>query len=187
MTKRLRRPAIVAIPDPCLVVLVGAAGAGKTTFAARHFEGPEILSSDGFRAQISGDAADQRATGAAFARLHRELTSRLEASLLTVVDATNIERAARGALLARAKAAGVPAVAIVLDLPTAVVLARNAARTGRKVDESVVRRHLGRMRTTLAAADGGLRAEGFSAVVLLRDPRDLEAISLVREAAAQPT
>ncbi len=187
MTRPLRRSAIVAIPDPCLVVLVGAAGAGKTTFAGRHFERSQILSSDGFRAQISGDEADQRATGAAFARLHRELTSRLASRLLTVVDATNIEAAARAGLLARARAARMPAVAIVLDLPAAVVLARNAARTGRKVDEGVVRRHLQQLRATVEAADGGLRAEGFSAVVLLRDPRDLEAISLVREVQTQPT
>lgn len=187
MTRPLRGPAIVAIPDPCLIVLVGAAGAGKTTFAGHHFERSEILSSDGFRAQISGDEADQRTTGAAFARLHRELTHRLGSRLLTVVDATNIERAARAALLARAKAAGVPAVAIVLDLPGAVVLARNAARTGRKVDESVVRRHLGQLRATFDAAGGALRAEEFALVVWLRDPRDLEAISLVREVQVQPT
>lgn len=187
MTRRLERVAIVAIPNPCLVVLVGAAGAGKTTFAARHFEASEILSSDAFRAQISGDEADQRVSGAAFARLHRELTSRLGSRLLTVVDATNIERAARAALLARAKAAGVPAVAIVLDLPAAAVLAHNAARSGRKVDESVVRRHLGQLRSTVDAAGGALRAEGFARVVLLRDPRDVEAISLVRQPETQPT
>ena len=43
------------IPDPSLVLLVGAAGAGKTTFAARHFPPDEVLSSDAYRALVSGD------------------------------------------------------------------------------------------------------------------------------------
>ena len=27
----------IALPDPCLVVLIGASGSGKSSFAARHF------------------------------------------------------------------------------------------------------------------------------------------------------
>ena len=43
-----------------LVVLIGAAGAGKSTLAARLFAPDEIVSSDALRAVISGDEADQR-------------------------------------------------------------------------------------------------------------------------------
>ena len=38
--------ATITIQDPSLVVLVGAAGAGKSTLAARLFDPDEIVSSD---------------------------------------------------------------------------------------------------------------------------------------------
>ena len=171
---------LVAIPDPSVVVLVGAAGAGKSSFAARHFDPTEVLSSDGYRALIAGDETDQRATRAAFAQLHRDLTRRLGEGRLTVVDATNVEPAARRALLVRSGTAGVPAIAIVLDLPAAVVLARNAGRAGRVVDEQVVRHHLARMRSTLDGSADGLRGEGFAQVVVIRDPLELETMNVVR-------
>jgi predicted kinase len=172
--------AVIAVPDPSLIVLIAAAGAGKTTFAARHFDPSEVLSSDGYRALISGNEAAQDATGAAFGRLHRDLDRRLAAGRLTVVDATNVERTARRALLARSRAAGIAAIAIVLDLPAEVVVGRNAARVGRVVDEHAVRRHLARLRHTLDRPDAGLAAEGFSQVVVLRDPQEIDSIRLVR-------
>jgi predicted kinase len=167
----------IGIPDPCLVVLVGAAGAGKTTFAARHFAPDEILSSDAYRARITGDAADQRATGAAFAALHHDLRRRLGDHRLTVVDATSVTAPARAALVHAATGAGLPAVAIVLTPPADVVLARNAGRRGRTVPEAVVRRHLAELGRSLRGA--GLAAEGFAAVTVLTSAED-EPVVVVR-------
>ncbi len=170
----------IVIADPSLVVLIGAAGAGKSTFAARHFAAAEILSSDRFRVIVSGDEADQGATRAAFGRLHRELAGRLANGRLTVVDATSLEAAARRALLARAMTAKLPAMAIVLDLPAATVLARNAARRPRTVDEDVVRRHLDRLRASLDGPDPALHREGFVQVVVLRDPVEVDLVRIRR-------
>jgi len=178
--------AVLEIPDPCLVVLVGAAGSGKTTFAARHFRPSEVLSSDGYRARIGRDEADQSVTRAAFGRLHRDLAQRLLAGWLTVVDATNVEHAARKALLMRSGAARLPAVAIVLDLPEAVIIRRNARRIGRVVDDTVVRRHLARLRDTLDGPGTGLLAEGFARVAILHDARELESTTLVRVSHPRP-
>ena len=73
---------------------------------------------------------------------------------------------------------GVPAVAIVFDLPSGVVLARNAARPERVVDPLVVNDHLARVR---ALADrGSLEAEGFEAVHRLTDPPEIELLTIHR-------
>lgn len=170
----------LTIPDPSLVVLVGAAGAGKSSFAARHFPPDEILSSDRLRAAIAGDGRDQRATAAAFAALHRTVVRRAVDGRLTVVDATNVERRARRALLRRARAARVPPVAIILDLPSRLVLARNAGRTARVVDRDVVRHHLAVLRREIDR--GAFDQEAWSLVVQIRESRQVDALTVVRRA-----
>ena len=166
------------MPDPSLIVLVGPAGSGKTTLAARWFAPDEVLSSDTFRSVIAGDAADQSATRPAFAALHRALSRRLHQRRLTVVDATNVKAHARRALLRRAASVGVPAVAIVLDLPARLVMERNASRSERIVPESAVLAQLEDLRSTL---DGGaLGREGFRATYILRTGADLDGLRIER-------
>lgn len=169
---------VIHIPDPCVVVLVGAAGAGKSTFAARHFAPAEVLSSDAFRERVSGDAADQRATRPAFAALHRALAARLSERRLTVVDATSVTASARATLLQAATAADMPAVAIVLDLTDDLVLARNAGRRGRTVPPAAVRRQL--LQLADATADGGLEREGFAATYRIASPAAVDGVRIVR-------
>jgi predicted kinase len=167
----------LAIADPSLVVLVGAAGSGKSTFAARHFAREEILGSDAMRAIVGAGEGDQAATRTAFAVLHRTLAQRLAAEQLTVVDATNVQSHARRALLRRARAAGVQACAIVLDLPPDLVIRRNEGRE-RVVDDGVVRHHLAQLRR--AVDRGLLEREGFDVVYRIRGAAELDAVRIER-------
>ena len=50
------------IPELSLVVLVGASGSGKSTFARKHFLPTEVVSSDFCRGLVSDDENDQAAT-----------------------------------------------------------------------------------------------------------------------------
>ena len=167
---------VITLPEPCLVVLIGAAGAGKSTLAARLFPPATTLSSDAYRAIVSGDEADQRATRTAFAILDRDLERRMAARRTAVIDATSVTPFARRGLLRRANAHGVPAAAIVLDLDPALVLARNAARAGRVVPEPAVRKQLDDLARSVTP--GVLEAEGFSEVIRITDPADLDTIAL---------
>lgn len=167
----------LVIPDPSLVVLIGAAGSGKSTLAARLFAPEEIASSDAFRAIVSGDETDQRASGVAFRILYRTVDRRLAAGQLTVVDATNVLSSLRRPLIRRAKSAGLPVVAIVLDLTADAVHAQNAGR-GRVVDPDVIDRHLAAVRRSVDR--DRLVVEGFDPIVVLRTPLEVAALQIER-------
>ena len=181
-TRQALSPATIPLAVPGLVVLIGAAGSGKSTLAARLFAHADILSSDAFRAAISGDAADQRATRPAFAILHREAGRRLAEGRLVVVDATNIEVSARRPLIRLARAAGVPATAVAIAASPAHVHTRNAGRTGRVVPVEVVDRHLAGFTRLGATADeiaARLRSEGFAAAYVLSSNEELNDVRVV--------
>src|SRR5271166_4759688 len=104
---------IVRIPASALVVLVGPAASGKSTWAARHFEATQIVSSDQCRAMIADDESDQMASHDAFRLFHFIIGERLKRGLLTVADSTALTASARGDLLKCATQYHRPVIAIV--------------------------------------------------------------------------
>jgi protein phosphatase len=160
---------VVAVPRwpvGALVLLIGPAGCGKSTWAARRFRPDQILSSDAFRALVAGDATDQSASADAFRLLHLAARARLARGLLTVVDATNLTAPARLGLRDQARRAGRPVVAVVFDVPLERCLAQNASRPGRQVPEAVVRRH----HRELGEAMAFLPTEGYADIHVITAP-----------------
>jgi protein phosphatase len=154
---------MIAVPGAALVLLIGASGSGKSTFAARHFAPDAVVSSDRLRGLLSGGEGDQEATAAAFDRLRAWLDARLAAGMLAVVDATNTDWMRRAPLIDQARRHGRPSIAIAFDLPLDLCLLRNAARP-RTVRTAVVRGQHEALRHDLDRLD----LEGFSVVSVFR-------------------
>lgn len=166
------------VTDLSLVVLIGASGSGKSTFARRHFKPTEVVSSDFCRGLVADDENDQSASKDAFDVLHYIAGKRLEAGRLTVVDATNVQQEARRQLVQLARKHDVLPIAIVLDLPEELCQSRNAARPDRAdMPRHVVQRHRRELRRSLR----GLEREGFRKVHVLRSVEEVEAAEVVLE------
>ncbi len=160
----------IAIPELCLVVLIGPTGSGKSTFAARHFKPTEVVSSDACRAMVADDDTDQSATPDAFALLNFIAATRLRAGRLTVIDATSVQPRARKPLVGLARENDCLSVAIVLNMPEALCLARNKDRPERAFGPHVVRNQASQLKRSLRR----LKREGFRYVFVLDSPEEVE-------------
>lgn len=149
------------LPDSCLVVLIGASGAGKSTLAGT-WPASQVLSLDAMREAVSDDAGDQEATADAVDALHLILERRMARRRFTVVDATNVTRAAREPLVAAAKRHNMPAIAVMVSTPASVCVERQGPRPANRAvpDDTVLQQHKAMVRS-----HPQLKAEGFNEVV----------------------
>jgi alkanesulfonate monooxygenase SsuD/methylene tetrahydromethanopterin reductase-like flavin-dependent oxidoreductase (luciferase family)/predicted kinase len=118
----------MSLPDPVLVVLVGASGSGKSTWAAQRYREQEVVSSDALRGVVGSGPHDLDASADAFAVLEAVVRARLGRGLTTVVDTLGFDAARRRGWLAGARAAGLPAVLVRLETPDEECRRRNAGR-----------------------------------------------------------
>ncbi|MFJ2958213.1 polynucleotide kinase-phosphatase [Streptomyces sp. NPDC087270] len=174
----VKPPRELAVTDLSLVVLIGATGSGKSTFAARHFKPTEVISSDFCRGLVGDDENDQSVTRDAFDVLHYIAGKRLAAGRRTVIDATSVQIEARRQLIALAREHDVLPIAIVLDVPERVCADRNATRPDRAgMPRHVVQRHTRELRRSLR----GLEREGFRKVHILRGTEEVDLARVVTE------
>ncbi|MEU9343696.1 polynucleotide kinase-phosphatase [Streptomyces sp. NPDC048278] len=178
MTETPRTGRVLPVTDLSLVVLVGASGSGKSTFARRHFKPTEVISSDFCRGLVSDDENDQSATKDAFDVLHYIAGKRLAAGRRTVVDATSVQQESRRQLIDLARQYDVLPIAVVLDVPEEVCAARNATRTDRAdMPRRVIQRHIRELRRSVRH----LEREGFRKVHILRGVEEIESATVVTE------
>ncbi|NLX65424.1 MAG: polynucleotide kinase-phosphatase [Bacteroidales bacterium] len=162
----------IKVPEFSLVVLIGISASGKRSFARKFFKRSEILSSDECRALVSDDENNQASTNDAFDVLYYIAGKRLKNGLLTVVDATNIQKESRKGLVELAKTYHCLPVAIVLDLPEKVCVERDQNRTDRNIGEHVIRRQTQQLKKSIR----GLKQEGFKQIYVLKSVEDVESV-----------
>ena len=178
---------MLRLPDPCLVVLVGASAAGKSHWAGEFFDADQVVSSDRLRAVVGTGERDLRASKDAFELLDLIVAKRLARKLTTVVDTTGLEPGRRANWRALAERHGIPAYAIVLDTAAKVVRERNRASAS-PIPSKVLSGQLREVEGVLERLTG----EGFAGVhravpVRLVPPALLGAVASARRQAEDPT
>ena len=168
----------IRVPDLSLVLMIGASGSGKSTFANKHFESHEVISSDFCRGVVSNDENSLTATGDAFDLLDFILAKRLKNGLLTVVDATNVQAASRKKLINLARQYHTLPVAIVLDLPQRICEDRNEQRADRNFGDHVIRHQKQQLKRSIR----GLKKEGFRKIHILKSEAEVNKVTgILRE------
>ena len=162
---------MTALPDPALVVLIGASAAGKSSWAAQRYRAQEIVSSDDLRGVVGSGRHDLDASGDAFLLLDQIVAARVRRGLTCVIDTLGLDADRRRGYLAAARAHGLPAVAVVFDVAAPVVRARNAGRD-RPVPAPTLRAQLARAATVLA----DVRDEGWDRVIEVRASTPTEVV-----------
>jgi F420-dependent oxidoreductase-like protein len=150
----------VVLPSPCLVVLVGISGSGKSTWAAAHFAPEQIVASDALRAAVGAGEDDITASTDAFAVLEEIVTRRVKRKLTTVIDTLGLDSDRRAQWLAAARAKGLSTACVAFAVP--VTEARDRLRARHKsVPQRVLSGQAKQFKEQLAIIDG----EGFDVVL----------------------
>ncbi len=165
---------IVRIPSPCMVVLIGASGSGKSTFARKHFKPTQIISSDFCRGLVADDENAQWATNDAFELLNTIASKRMSGNRLTVIDATNVQASSRKALINLAREHHFLPIALVFNLPENVCQARNRERPDRDFGGHVVRQQATQLRKSLRH----LRKDGFRHVYVFETEEEVDSATI---------
>jgi len=168
----------IRVPELSLVLLVGASGSGKSTFAKKYFGKHEVVSSDVCRGIVSNDENSQSATNDAFDVLKYIISKRLKNGHLTVVDATNVQPESRKGLINLARQFHTLPVAIVLDIPQRICEDRNEIREDRNFGNHVIRSQ----RQQLKRSIKGLKREGFRKIYVLKTEEEVNNVTeIIRE------
>lgn len=171
---------ILRIPPGAVVVTIGSAGSGKTTWAKRQFPNDHILSLDECRRLVAGDAAEYDVTHEAFELLLLALEGRARRRITTLVDGHFVQPEMRRQVLDVIRACGRPAVAVCFRVPAE--LAQFRSRSGNRMFSPKLLRRQVQQVDDFVASHG---VEGWDQVVFFGDT-DVDLLPAVRYTLPEP-
>jgi len=119
----------VALPSPCVVILVGPGASGKSTWALANFPPETVVSSDRLRAVVGAGEDDLDASDDAFELLDEIVRRRVSRRLSTVIDTLGLNNDRRMKWLRMAREAQMPCVAVTFDVSEQQCRAQNRQRS----------------------------------------------------------
>ncbi|WP_169713685.1 AAA family ATPase [Paludifilum halophilum] len=158
----VRLSRVLSFPSNSLILLCGAPGCGKSTFARRHFAPTEIVSSDDCRRRVCDNVYNMKVHRETFSLVRHIARLRMSLGRLTVIDATALRRGMRRSMMRLAGDYGFRTGVIVLDVRLSTCLSRNKSRK-RKVSEDVIRSFY----ILLHKAKTDVYKEGFDRIYVL--------------------
>ena len=150
-------PMNIEILEFALVLLIGASGTGKSSFAAKHSSRPKSFHPTAHAGGLQTTRRTNRPRQTRSISFTPSSRRRLKNRRFTVVDATNVQPQSRKGLIALAKKWHALAVAIVFDLPEGIAVQRNALRSDRQFGAGPVRRQMQDLKRSLR----GMQREGI--------------------------
>lgn len=165
----------IHISEFSLVVMIGASGSGKSSFAARHFKKSEVLELKRFQTMVGDESRSQSLNDSAFEILDFVLEKRLQHKRFTVIDAVNPTPGSRKKLRILAKKYHCPLVTLVLDMPVKLCEERQQAKEA-GASPNLVRQQSAQIKNDLPY----LAEEGFQQHHIFESPEALEHLSFVR-------
>lgn len=115
----------------------GLSGSGKTTWATSKLPHAQMVCMDDLRAEITGDAHDQRSNAKVFSVARERFKQALREGREVVWSSTNLRRAQRSALLETARDYGAHTTLVVHHVGVGQALVRNTQRS-RRVPAKVI-------------------------------------------------
>lgn len=160
-------------PDNSVVLLVGVAGSGKSTFARNIFGSNSlIVSSDECRKEICGDEANQSVTAQAFELFYKKIEEGLIFGQRVIADATNIDKFGREKIYSIARKYNVTICAVVFNISINIIKKQNRMRE-RVVPEYAIDKMYKKMRNTYFQIRNEISSENL---LFINKPIDYESV-----------
>lgn len=155
---------LIEAPNPCVIMMVGTPGSGKSVFAEEFGKllNRPCYSADGMRETLTGDPSNQRVNNKAWEMVHAAAAAQIAKGEGCIVDGTHANKKWRADDVRYYKKMGAASVvAMYVYTSEETALARNSNRE-RKVPESViVRMH------NAISEDPPTVEEGFDGVMVI--------------------